>query len=255
MGEAAHCYSITPVNLGAHLFEVTLTIASPDPDGQVLALPAWIPGSYMIRDYARHVVSIRAEAGGDTVRLTSVDKSRWQAEPVKAPLTVTAEVYAYDTSVRGAHVDTTHAFFNGPCVFLSVEGQEERVCEVEICPPPPPHGKDWRVATANRSAGAEQYGFGTYTARNYDELIDHPVEMGELMIGEFEAAGIPHAIAIRGKPRIDMARLCHDLSSLCEQHLSFLGKPDDLDHYLFLLQVLPDGYGGREHSHSSSLGC
>ncbi len=255
MGEAVHRYAITPVNPGAHLFEVSLTIASPDPAGQVLSLPAWIPGSYMIRDYARHIVSIRAESGGETVRLTSLDKSSWRAEKVAAPLTVTAEIFAYDTSVRGAHLDTTHAFFNGPCVFLSVAGQEQLGCELEILPPPAPHGKNWRVATAMRRAGADKYGFGTYAADNYDELIDHPVDMGELLIGEFEAAGIPHAIAIRGKPRIDMARLCHDLATLCEQHLDFLGKPQDLDRYLFLLQVLPDGYGGLEHRHSSSLVC
>jgi predicted metalloprotease with PDZ domain len=252
---AAHQYRITPVNPGAHLYEVNLTIAEPDPAGQVIAIPAWIPGSYMIRDYAKHVVSIKAEADGDPVELLTLDKSRWQAGPVTTALTITAEIFAYDPSVRGAHLDTTHAYFNGPCVFPYVVGQEERRCDLEICPPPAPLGKDWRVATSMRRDGAEVYGYGKYTADNYDELIDHPVEIGELMIGEFEAGGIPHAIAISGHPRVDMARLCHDLSKICTQHIEFLGKPEGFDRYLFLCQVMHEGYGGLEHRWSSSLVC
>ncbi len=250
-----HRYTITPSNPGAHLFEVTLTIAEPDPHGQVLSIPAWIPGSYMIRDYARHVIAIRAEADGETVELVKLDKSRWQAAPHGGALKIVAEVYAWDLSVRGAHLDTTHAYFNGTCVFPMVEGQEAVPCELDIRPPPAPHGKGWRVATSMQRDGAELYGFGRYRASDYAELIDHPVEIGDLQIGEFEAGGIPHTIAIRGHRRADMSRICRDLSTLCTHHLSFLGAPNDLDRYCFLLNVVNDGYGGLEHRWSSSLVC
>ena len=255
MTAEAHRYRITPVNPAAHLFEVTLRIAAPDPEGQLVTIPAWIPGSYLVRDFARNVVSIHAHAGDRELELTKVDKSSWQLEPCHEPVTITCEIFSYDLSVRGAHIDTTHAYFNGPCVFLQVVGQEDRVCEVDICPPPKPIGGDWRVATSMRSRDAERYGFGRYYADSYDELIDHPVEIGALLIGEFEAGGIPHAIAVRGHTRMDMARVCHDLSTLCEQHLALLGAPRDLDRYLFLLLVLPEGYGGLEHGWSSSLVC
>jgi len=251
----AHRYRIVPANPGGHLFEVTLEVAEPDPAGQVISMPAWIPGSYLIRDFARHVVTIRAHAGDRELELTKVDKSTWQAEPCLEPITFTAEIHACDMSVRGAHLDTTHAYFNGTSVFPRVEGQESTACEVEILPPPEPIGHDWRVATSMRRKDAPQYGFGTYTAPDYDQLIDHPVEIGNLAIGEFEAGGVPHAIAIRGHTRIDMARICHDLATVCEQHQKLLGVPQDLDRYLFLLLVLPDGYGGLEHRWSSSLVC
>lgn len=251
---APHRYRIVPKNPGAHLFEVTLTVAEPDPYGQVFTLPAWVPGSYLIRDYARHVVAIRAVSDDLEIELTKLDKSRWQAAPVHGPLAVIAEIYAYDLGVRGAHLDTTHAYFNGACVFLQVVGQESVACEVEI-EPPPRIGHNWRVATSMAAKSAERYGFGTYAADGYDELIDHPVEIGDLTIGEFEAGGIPHAIAIRGHARADMARICHDLTTLCEQHLKLLEPPRDLDRYLFLLLVLPEGYGGLEHRWSSSLLC
>lgn len=255
MTDIPHRYRIVPKNPGAHLFEVTLTVANPDPHGQVFAVPAWIPGSYLIRDFARHVVSMRAEAGDRQIELVKIDKSRWQAAACHEPMTVTAEIHAYDLSVRGAHLDTTHAYFNGACVFPQVVGQEDRAVEVEIGPPPKPLGKTWRVATSMRRKKAGLYEFGTYCADNYDELIDHPVEIADLLIGEFEAGGVPHAIAVRGHSRVDMARICRDLATLCAEHQKLLAPPRDLDRYLFLLLVLPEGYGGLEHRWSSSLLC
>ena len=252
---AALRYRIWPQDPAAHLYEVTVTVADPDPTGQVLAMPAWIPGSYMIRDYAKHVVAIRAESDGLDVPLEKLDKSRWRAAPVDRELTVTTEIYAHDHSVRGAHLDTTHAYFNGTCVFPSAEGHEDAPCELEIAPPEEPLGKDWRVATSMRRKDAERYGFGLYEADDYAELIDHPVEIGQLAIGEFDVQGIPHAIAIRGRTRVDMARICHDLARICEQHLSLLGVPQGLDRYLFLLDAPVAGYGGLEHRWSSSLVC
>ena len=97
----------------------------------------------MIRDYARNVVSIRAESDGLDVPLAKLDKGRWCAPAVQKPLTVVAEIYAYDLSVRGAHLDTTHAYFNGPCVFFAVEGQEDAPCELEIAPPEVPGAAEW----------------------------------------------------------------------------------------------------------------
>jgi len=248
-----HCYRIKFANAGAHLIEVSLTIEVPDPAGQKISLPSWIPGSYMIRDYARHVVSVRAESDDVELALSKLDKSTWIADPCERPLVITAKIYAYDLSVRGAHFDTTHAYFNGPCVFFRVHGQEDVACELDIVKPAPPLGHDWRVATSLDRVGAAPYDFGTYIAEDYDELLDHPVEIGQLTIGEFDVLGVPHAIAIRGQSKVDIARICHDLTTLCESHCEFLGVPDDLDRYLFLLTVMGDGYGGLEHRWSSSL--
>ena len=224
-----HLYRISPANPTAHLFELTLTVANPDPTGQLFVFPAWIPGSYLIRDLARNVISMRAEADGAEIGLTKVDKSSWQADACVAPLTIVAEIYAFDLSARGAYLDTTRGFFDGACVFPAVVGQESLECRLEIAPPPPTIGGDWRVATSMRALDAERYEFGSYVTDDYAELIDHPVEMGNIHFGEFEAAGIPHAIAVTGEMHIDMARICHDLSQICEHQLAFLGKPADLD--------------------------
>ncbi len=250
-----HKYCITPKNPAAHLFEVTVTVARPDPSGQLFSIAAWVPGSYMIRDLARHVVSIRAEANGQEIGLTKFDKSSWQADACDVAITLTSEIYAYDLTVRGAHLDTTHGFFDGACVFPAVVGQENHVCHLEIRPPGGAAGGEWRVATSMKVVEAEQYGFGTFSAADYAELIDHPVEMGNILIGEFEACGIPHVIAVRGHAHFDMARICHDLSTLCTYQLQLLGIPGNLDRYVFLLYVQKDEYGGLEHRWSSSLAC
>ena len=251
----AQQYSIRMLSPVAHMFEVRLTVAKPDPAGQEFAMPAWIPGSYMIRDYARHVCAIRAEADGVGIELSKLDKSRWRAEPTERPITLILEIYAHDDSVRGAHLDNTHAYFNGPCVFPAVVGQEESTCSVEIVAPEFAAAKDWRVVTSMNRTGADVYGYGLYSASDYAELIDHPVEIANLTIGEFQVDGIPHVIAIRGNIRADMARLCHDLQTLCSHHMKMLRAPADLDRYVFLLHASGRGYGGLEHRWSTSLVC
>jgi predicted metalloprotease with PDZ domain len=250
-----HQYCIAAKDIGAHVFEVRVTVAAPNPDGQAFAVPAWIPGSYMIRDYARNVIAARAESDGKHVPLQKTDKSTWRATPVDRELTLVLEVFAYDDSVRGAHLDTTHAYFNGPCVFPAVVGQEDQRCDLRIEEIANGFASEWRVATSMQRKSAELYGFGDYTNADYAELIDHPVEIAKLSIGEFDVRGIPHAIAIRGRTRCDMARLCHDLQTLCEYQQSFLGTPAGLDRYLFLLSAPGKGYGGLEHRWSSSLVC
>lgn len=255
MSETPHQYSIRLQNPGAHLFEVRVLVAEPDAAGQVFTIPAWTPGSYMIRDYAKHVVSIRAESDELEVELTKLDKSSWQAAACASPLLLIAEIHANDDNVRGAQFDATHAYFNGPYVFPAVVGQESHACELQIDPPAKSIGGDWRVVTSMRAKDAIRYGFGTYESAHYAELIDHPVQIGNLAIGEFEVGGIPHTIAVRGRTRADMGRLCHDLATLCEQHMRLLGAPKDLDRYVFLVAALGEGYGGLEHRWSSSLLC
>lgn len=248
-------YEITPINPSAHLFEVTLTIAKPDPNDQVVSLPAWIPGSYMIRDFARNIVEIAAACDEQAVALTKLDKQSWQCAQCSGPLTLRYTVYAWDLSVRSAHLDTTHGYFNGTSVFLRVHGQDHLPCSVEITRPSGEFAKAWRVATTLPRDGAQQWGFGRYRAADYDELVDHPVEMGSFTLIEFEACGVPHAVALTGRHRADTERLARDLKTICEYEIRFFGEPAPMNEYLFQVMVVDDGYGGLEHRNSTSLIC
>lgn len=252
-------YTIVPRDLAGHLFEVSVTLNSPHPDGQVFALPAWIPGSYMIREFARNIVRIRAESGGRKIALKKRDKHSWQAAPCDSPLTLHYEVYAWDLSVRAAHLDQTHGFFNGPSVFLRAEGHEDAPHVVDIRRPDDAACKAWRVATALPELKARRYGFGTYIAAGYDALIDHPVELGSFELASFKAHGVPHDIVITGRvPRLDMARLSTDLKKICEAQIAFFEpktKRAPMQRYVFMTMAVGDGHGGLEHRASTALIC
>lgn len=246
-------YRIRPKSPEAHLYEVSVTVEDPDPLGQRFALPAWIPGSYLIREYARHFVTVRAASRGREVRIEKLDKHTWRAERCDGALTVTAEVYAWDPSVRGAHLDTSHGFFNGACVFLRCVGREHEPCDVEILPPRGGRYRAWRVATALPRKDAPPYGFGLYVAADYDELIDHPVETGTFSMVSFKARGVPHDIAITGRHDADLARLARDVKRVCETQIDFFGGHAPMDRYVFLVTAVGEGYGGLEHRASTAL--
>jgi predicted metalloprotease with PDZ domain len=256
---AAIRYSIVPKDLASHLFDVSVTVDLPSGEGQVFALPAWIPGSYMIREFSRNIVQIRAESQGKQVALAKLDKHSWRAAPVDGPLTLHYEVYAWDLSVRAAHLDQTHGFFNGTSVFLRVLGQETMPHLVDIVRSPDAAAKNWRVATSLPELGAKRYGFGTYLAGDYDELIDHPVEMGEFALASFKAHGIAHDIVITGRvPNLDMNRLQTDLKAICETQIAFFepkARRAPMQRYVFLTLAVGDGYGGLEHRASTALIC
>jgi predicted metalloprotease with PDZ domain len=166
-----------------------------------------------------------------------------------------SEVYAWDLSVRAAHLDATHGYFNGTSVFFQIHGHEHQPCAVEIVPPSGETTGKWRVGTSLRRAGAPSYGFGLYSAENYDELVDHPVEMGDFTLATFRACGVPHDVVLTGRHRADVDRLCRDLTTLCEYHIRFFGEPAPFDRYVFLITAVGEGYGGLEHRASSSLLC
>ncbi|RLW52580.1 MAG: peptidase M61 [gamma proteobacterium symbiont of Stewartia floridana] len=236
----------------SHIFEVELTIHNPDPDGQVVYLPAWIRGSYLIRDYARHIVSIEANADGEPLILSKLDKQSWKIEPVKQSITINYQIYAWELTVRSAHFDNTHAYFNGPALFLAVRGQELMPCRLEIVAPKFKLQNEWRVAFSMKPEQIDEQGFGTYQADDYETLIDCPGEIGDYSESQFEVAGCNHRFVVSGVKRFDQEKLGSHLSRICEKQVELFGELPVQD-YLFLLRVVNDGYGGLEHKNSTSL--
>jgi len=265
-------YRVRPADPAGHRYHISVTVPEPDREGQRLSLPAWIPGSYLIRDFARHIETLSAEANGRAVAVTKIDNHTWQAAPCRSALVVTVTVYAWDLSVRGAHLDESHGFFNGTSVFLRVEGQEDRPCLLDIQANRGLRG--WRVYTslpvAKGLPGAARRfdvgsGFGLYRAPNYDALIDHPVEMGTPQTVRFTVHGAVHELVFTGiAPNLDTARIADDVARICAAQIEFFepetgsGKPrapflDASDRYVFLTMVTEDGYGGLEHRASTAL--
>jgi predicted metalloprotease with PDZ domain len=245
-------YSIVPASPESHLYTVTCNISDPDPAGQRLSMPTWIPGSYLIREFARHVVRISARSRVRPAPVEKIDKNTWTVAPAAGPVSVEYQVYAFDSSVRGAYLDTSRGFFNGPCLFLKVHGREEVRHEVDILAPRGAAYRRWRVATAMQALKVKRNGFGIYHAGDYDELIDHPVEIGEFSLAGFRARGVRHQIAISGRHDADMDRLARDLRRLCETQIAFWGQAP-MRRYLFLINAVGSGHGGLEHRASTAL--
>lgn len=244
-------YEVNPDSPRTHLFRVACTVAEPDEGGQQFTLPAWIPGSYLIRDFARHVSAVTAVSAYGPVVVTKSDKQTWYCEPCTGPLTIYYHVYARDESVRAAYLDQRRGFFNGTSVFMRVVGCEAMPCRVRITAPVA--NLDWRVGTVLQAEAVDSVGFGDYTAPDYFALVDQPVAMAAALdMVEFDVAGVPHAMALIGQHDADRDRLAADLQQICETHVRMYGALP-LQRYLFLAHVAPSGYGGLEHRECSVL--
>ncbi|WP_285162799.1 M61 family metallopeptidase [Shewanella goraebulensis] len=248
-------YHIIAIDPKAHLFEVTQTISTAKPH-QILSLPSWLPGSYMIRDFARNLIDIKAVDNNEQpIEVLQLDKQTWQCQNSENFIKISYQVYAWDLSVRSAHLDTTHGFFNGSSVFLCAKELEETKHTLTIEKPALDELKQWKLATSMKRTAGEQFGFGEFYADNYDDFIDHPVEMGELTIESFEACGVPHDVVLSGKHRASMPRICKDLKAICEYQINLFGGNAPFERYVFLTTVLGNGFGGLEHRASTALMC
>jgi len=236
-----------------HHWHVRVTVEQPAADGQRLRLPVWIPGSYLLREYARHVVRVSACCGSEPLNICKVDKQTWQATPCAGPLHVDLLIYAHDASVRGAWVDDRRAYFNGAAILPWVEGQERCPQRLRIERIEDDCAAGWRVATAMTAEEVDAEGFGTYTAADYDELIDHPVEIAAWQSTEFEACGTQHRIVLSGEHDSDLARLAGDVRKICEWQIRLFGGKAPFRRYEFLTLATGSGYGGLEHRASTSL--
>ncbi|WP_423186406.1 M61 family metallopeptidase [Alishewanella sp. d11] len=252
-------YQLTLADLSSKTLLVTMRF-QPTHAVHLLQLPAWIPGSYMIRNFARHIMQIHAYDKNGVLMLQQLDKQRWQLQCNGEPVTVEYQVYANDLSVRAAFVDDEVAVLNPACLCLEVETLKEHAHQLTLHfdnPDVKRVTKYWRVATALPRIQGEPLSLDAiYQATNYQHLIDSPLMLGVFTLQQFDLDGVPHYIAVSGQNLFDEARLLRDVKTLCQaQRDVFGGLPEDLDQYWFLLWVTESGYGGLEHQFSTLLLC
>ncbi|MBP6863484.1 MAG: M61 family metallopeptidase [Neisseriaceae bacterium] len=244
-------YGVRFLSTEAHLYEVVMVVPVKVAGPLTVRMPAWVPGSYMIRDFSRHIVNIVAEQAGQPLALTSLDKHTWQmTAPAAEAVTVTYQVYAFDVSVRGAFLDQQRGFFDGSALFLSWVGEEALPCRLRIEVPESLRDQGWQIATAMPAVDGKE---GLFEARDYGHLIDCPVEMGVLTRLPFLAEGIEHEIVLSGAHQGDLARLVSDVEKICASQIRFFKGRTPFERYVFLLHVGHAIYGGLEHTDSTAL--
>jgi len=245
-------YQLSITDITAHLVAVELRFTPQTNDSILLSLPSWIPGSYMVRDFAKHLHSLEAFDDAGVLMLQQLDKQSWQLNHNQQPLTVRYKVYAFDLSVRGCYLDDQLAILNPAALCLEVKGMEAEPINLTVVAP---ECLDWQVATGlSRDRSTPALHCGLYHADNYQQLIDTPLMLGKLDIAEFDVCGVTHYVALAGHEQVDLPRFKAELQRICQQQQQvFGGLPTDLQQYWFLCWVTDTGYGGLEHHNSTLL--
>src|SRR5512137_951746 len=215
-------YRVSMPRPHSHLFEVEATLEEPG-KRPVLALPVWTPGSYLVREFARHLEGIEADDGGGTrLPVVRLDKHRFRVDAgAAAQVRVRYRVYANDPTVRTSHLDAAHGYWNGANLFLYAEGRLDEPVELHVAPP-----AGWRVSTALEGGPLR------FTARDYHELCDSPVEVGTQAVATFEALGKRHEVAVAGRGHLDLEAFVADLKIVVENLGRLMGGLP-YDRYLF----------------------
>lgn len=253
-------YAVELAEPHAHIFRVTVTVPAPLDQEQVFTLPTWVPGSYMIRDMAGQIVSLKAVGNDASLPVAKIDKSTWRVSTrgLTGELSLVYEVYAQDPSVRLAYLDCERAFFNPSSLLLCPLGFENEPITLDLIKNDSPAYKHWQVATGLvRDKATKRWRFGRYHADNYEQLIDCPVEMGDFKTLSFKAHGVRHDIVLSGHvPAFDEVRLVTDVKAACERTIELFdpkAKKAPFKEYSFFLNLTVGSYGGLEHANSTAL--
>jgi predicted metalloprotease with PDZ domain len=245
-------YAVAMPQPETHLFEVSLEIRNWTHKTLDLKFPVWTPGSYLVREYVRHLQSFTAtDEQGQPLLWQKVSKNHWQIQaPTPVTVTVRYRIFANELTVRTNHLDISHGYFNPAAMFFRVVGQEQEAIALTVIPPNP----SWKVSTPLK---AEIERPNTYLAANFDELVDSPFEIGTQAVYDFEVLGKPHQFAIWGQTegneaKLNIEQILADTQKIIEVEADLFGGLP-YDRYLFLLHLTANAYGGLEHKAASSL--
>jgi predicted metalloprotease with PDZ domain len=270
-------YALAMPQPQTHYFEVTMhlqNVAGPTnltKNGYIdLKMPVWTPGSYLIREYARHVEGFAATAGDKAVRAEKIRKNTWRIYTTVDDITVRYKVYANDLTVRTSFVDSEHGYVTPASMFLFHDALKSQPLQLTVTP-----YKDWKTVTValqpttnSQQPTANSGGITpknapspllasrsfSFDCANFDLLVDSPIEIGNQHIFNFTASGVPHRVAMFGiaESAYDQARLAADYKRVCETTASVIGEHPCTD-YTFIVHHIPTGGGGLEHLNSTVL--
>ncbi|MBR8833493.1 MAG: M61 family metallopeptidase [Stigonema ocellatum SAG 48.90 = DSM 106950] len=239
-------YQVAMPHPETHLFEVTLRLVGFPSPILDLKLPVWTPGSYLVREYARHLQDFAAFADKKPLAWRKVSKNHWQVETRgNTSVNVHYRIFANDLSVRTNHLDATHGYFNGAALFFRLPGWEGQLTQVTIIPPRP----EWQVTTALPSVPGQA---NTFCASDFDTLVDSPFEIGSHQLYHFEVLGKPHELAIWGQGNFSAEPIIADIKKIIAVEAKMFGGLP-YQRYVFLLHLFSQAYGGLEHKNCCSL--
>lgn len=239
-------YTVSMSKPWTHLLEVEMRLvwSANAPAQAEITMPVWTPGSYLVREYARHVEGFNAaDAGGAALAWRKKDKNTWQIDAKGASqIVVRYNVYANELTVRTNELNDDHAFFTPAALLMYPNGFLNAPSVVRVVP-----YKDWKIATGLPKVEGQQKAF---RAENFDVLYDSPFEVGNFKEANFTVQGKPHRFVVNGEGNYDMQRIVGDTTKIIEESYKIFGDLPYND-YLFILNLR--GGGGLEHLNSTAL--
>ncbi|MBD1910991.1 MULTISPECIES: M61 family metallopeptidase [unclassified Leptolyngbya] len=230
----------------SHLFEITLEVRGWRSPVLDLKMPVWTPGSYLVREYARHVQDFAATAQQKPLPWSKVSKNHWRIDTNGTDeITISYRLFANELTVRTNHLDGTHGYFNGAATFFYIPNHEKTPLRLTLVPP---HAT-WKIATTLPPVPGQP---NTFEAPDFDTLVDCPVEIGEHTTYSFDVLGKPHQFVVWGQNNLDSEALLRDTRKVVETEAELFGGLP-YSQYLFLLHLSNQGYGGLEHKDSCTL--
>jgi predicted metalloprotease with PDZ domain len=232
-----------------HLLEVEMRLSwegSNAPAGVELLMPVWTPGSYLIREFERHVQDFTAQDGGArTLAWRKTNKNTWRIETGGArDVRATYRVYANELTVRTNELNDRHAFWNNAALLMYPDGHLNAPSTVRVVP-----FKDWKIATGLPAVSGERNAF---RAENFDILYDSPFLLSDFRILTFEVRGVPHRIILDGEGNFDAERIRRDTQKIVEAAVEMMRDIPYRD-YTFLFMTHPTARGGLEHLNSTAI--
>jgi predicted metalloprotease with PDZ domain len=231
-----------------HMLEVEIQIKRQvqSPAEEFLVMPVWTPGSYMVREFARHVQDFAAkDSSGRVLQWEKTNKDTWRVVTGGArEWQATYSVYANELSVRTNQLNSDHAFWNNAALLMYLNGFLQTPSTLRVIAPQP-----WKVATGLPSAGKN-----TFRAENFDVLYDSPVEVSNFKTISFEVKGVPHRIVIDGEGNYEVERVRRDVQKIVAEAVALMGGEIPYHDYTFFLHLRSNTGGGLEHLNSTALG-
>ncbi len=227
-----------------HLLDVVFSATGPLADEVDVRLPVWSPGSYLVREYARHVQDLVVTSpDGKPLPFEKTTKNTWRVRRASDGFRFAFRYFANELSVQSPHLDDTHGFLHTPALCPFVDGYLASPCDITIVPEP-----GWRVATGLSPIRGRANAF---RARDYDELADSPIECGPFQQASFVAGGRRHRIVVSGGGEFDLRTLTRDTRRIVEEELKFWQGDPPYKDYTFICHVYPGARGGLEHRNST----
>ena len=244
-------YHLSMPQPNSHYFAVKIDIQENAAAVQEFKLPVWTPGSYLVREFSKNLNQVRAiDAQGKELTVKKKAKNAWEVQcNGAASYTVFYEVYAFELSVRTPYLDNTHGFVAGAGVFMYTEETRNQLGVLKIYP----HASFKKVSTALVPADFKsEPGCQSFVFKDYDQLVDSPIEIGNQQEFSFMAAGVRHRVAMYGEANYNIAELQRDMAKVVESATAVFGSNPNQD-YLFIVHNVTDGQGGLEHLNSCVL--